>query len=254
MSKSVTSEHDWSSVINANYGLWVAHWGANQDATKENTPWPFVAMLQYADNGNISGMNPVDTDTFNGSADQFKKYGYQTPPVVVPVPTPEPIVEPVPEPVIPVVETSPAVIPETPPIVEQPPVVEPEPVVIPPVVTELPLEPVLPVEPIIIQPTPETTQPVVETTQIAPETTQDVNKTTDVVSIPSVDVKKPSLISIIEKEIMNEELKARLTSRKLWVAVLSIILLVIAKRYNEALAMALTYIGVQGVQDTFGKK
>ena len=90
MSKSVTTAYDWSGDMTANYGLWLAHWGSNQDPSKENTPWDFVAMLQWSDNGNIAGMNPVDTDTFNGNDDQFRKYGWHavvnpTPPVVNPV-------------------------------------------------------------------------------------------------------------------------------------------------------------------------
>jgi len=67
---------DWSSVINDNYGLWVAVWDENTD-TLPQTPWPVVAMKQYSDQGHVPGIQShVDLDVFNGDVETFKKYGY----------------------------------------------------------------------------------------------------------------------------------------------------------------------------------
>jgi uncharacterized membrane protein len=45
-------------------------------------------------------------------------------------------------------------------------------------------------------------------------------------------------------------LKQRLTSRKLWIAVLTIAILVLNKQYNEAMGVAMVYLGVQGYVDS----
>jgi len=82
---SIINAHDWSPVINAGYGLWLAHYDGNPNQV-DNTPWPVVAMKQFSDNGNIAGLTPVDMDSFYGDVATFKKYGSPAP---NPVPDPE---------------------------------------------------------------------------------------------------------------------------------------------------------------------
>ena len=51
-------------ISDADYGLWVAHWGVN-DPSFSN--WKFWALWQYQG-------SPLDKNYFNGTSDQFKKY------------------------------------------------------------------------------------------------------------------------------------------------------------------------------------
>jgi len=44
-------------------------------------------------------------------------------------------------------------------------------------------------------------------------------------------------------------LKYRLTSRKLWIAVLSTIVLIVKKQYPEAMGVVITYLTLQGTAD-----
>lgn len=97
---ATTKANDWSSVINGNYGLWLAQWDYNANAPMNpNTPWPFLAMRQYSNKENIAGINPVDGDVFYGNADAFQRYGYHS--AATPPPQPEPPKEdPKPDPTI----------------------------------------------------------------------------------------------------------------------------------------------------------
>lgn len=67
---------DWTPVIQAGYGLWLADYdGIENDAV--NTPWPEVAMKQWSSTGQIAGIKGnVDLDTFFGDLNMFKAYGY----------------------------------------------------------------------------------------------------------------------------------------------------------------------------------
>jgi hypothetical protein len=119
---ALAKAHDWSPVINSDYGLWIAEWNG-VDGTSD-TPWPNVAMHQYADNGQIPGISGnVDLDVFYGDAGVFNQYCYQ--PTQVEQPTPAPHPEPAPEPV-----PTPEPTPE--------PVTNPEPVI---TVTPVPTDP-----------------------------------------------------------------------------------------------------------------
>ena len=75
--------YDWTPVVKAGYGLWLAQWDYNPDSVPPTTDWPLVAMRQYSNKGDVAGMNPVDLNVFYGTVEQFKKYG-----------NPEPIVTP----------------------------------------------------------------------------------------------------------------------------------------------------------------
>lgn len=77
-SRSPINSYNWSSVANADYGLWVADYGANT-GTPGNKPvvkwWPFYILWQYTSRGRIStyGGN-VDLNYFYGEADTWRKY------------------------------------------------------------------------------------------------------------------------------------------------------------------------------------
>ena len=78
--------YDWSSVIQADHGLWVSTLDGNTDIP--STPWPNVAINQYSQTGQCAGINvKVDEDVFYGDLETFKKYGYQPAQPEPPVPT-----------------------------------------------------------------------------------------------------------------------------------------------------------------------
>lgn len=82
MSASVMRTYDWTSVVNANYGLWVAGYGTNngnaQTAVFDSYPlkyWSFYALWQYTSKGKLNGYNGnLDLDYFNGDRTAWDKY------------------------------------------------------------------------------------------------------------------------------------------------------------------------------------
>lgn len=104
MSESVVNSYDWSSVANANYGLWVAKYRDNNAdynydmSNAGRNPavrhWKFYALWQWTDVGRLNGYNgTIDCDVFYGDNTAWDKYiGNETPeleenntiPVVVP--------------------------------------------------------------------------------------------------------------------------------------------------------------------------
>ena len=85
MSSSVTFAYDWSSVVAADYGLWVANYG-NNDGSDHGCPevgyWGVVAMHQFTS-------NPIDKDNFFGDANAWKAYAGAS--GNAPAPTPKPV-------------------------------------------------------------------------------------------------------------------------------------------------------------------
>lgn len=122
---SLATGHDWTPVVNAGYGLWLAQWDFDPTSNSGNTAWPFTAMRQWTDKGTVHGISGlVDQDVFYGDSDAFAKYGYQTP-VVTPIPEPapaptepappvEPSPLPVPTPSLPTPSPLPMPVPTTP--------------------------------------------------------------------------------------------------------------------------------------------
>lgn len=82
MSASVMSSHDWSSVANADYGLWVANYGSNNGTAQESVfdryplkYWSFYALWQYTSTGKLSGYSGnLDLNYFSGDKEAWDKY------------------------------------------------------------------------------------------------------------------------------------------------------------------------------------
>lgn len=77
-SRSPINSFDWSSVANADYGLWVADYGANtgSEGTKPVVKWwQFYILWQYTSKGRVSGYSGnVDLNNFYGDAETWRKY------------------------------------------------------------------------------------------------------------------------------------------------------------------------------------
>lgn len=90
MNTSTKDRFDWSPVKNADYGLWQANYGSNDGnphTEPSPKPWEFNALWQYTSRANMGGINPVDANIFNGTKEQFLKYGLQG---SAPTPSPAP--------------------------------------------------------------------------------------------------------------------------------------------------------------------
>lgn len=82
MSASIMRQYDWSSVVNADYGLWVANYGSNngqpQESVFDRYPlkyWTFYALWQYTSVGRLSGYNGnLDLNYFSGDKEAWDKY------------------------------------------------------------------------------------------------------------------------------------------------------------------------------------
>jgi GH25 family lysozyme M1 (1,4-beta-N-acetylmuramidase) len=80
MDQSRMKQFDWTPIVNAGYGLWLAQYDYNPDGTPAATDWPFMALRQYSNNSIFAGISGgVDGDVFYGDQNTFKKYGYVTP-------------------------------------------------------------------------------------------------------------------------------------------------------------------------------
>ena len=94
-SRSPINSFNWSSVANADYGLWVADYGANT-GSECNKPvvkwWPFYILWQYTSRGRVAGYNGnVDLNNFYGDAETWRKYATsESNPKPAPAPVPEP--------------------------------------------------------------------------------------------------------------------------------------------------------------------
>lgn len=87
MSASVIHSADWSSVVNADYGLWVANYGTNNGTAQESVfnkyplkYWSFYALWQYTSVGRLNGYNGnLDLNYFSGDATAWDKYAGGSP-------------------------------------------------------------------------------------------------------------------------------------------------------------------------------
>ena len=84
LNKTLQANSDWTPVIDADYGLWLADYTYNPDSPVPNTQWEVMAFRQYSNAQAISGINGnVDANVFYGDKDSIKAYGYKgsvTPP------------------------------------------------------------------------------------------------------------------------------------------------------------------------------
>lgn len=91
LNSDLKGRFDWSPVKNADYGLHIANYGANNGSmgtAPDPAPWSFWALWQYTSKGNAGGVSPLDLDVFSGNLDALKKYGIQNPNMVQ---TPAPV-------------------------------------------------------------------------------------------------------------------------------------------------------------------
>lgn len=88
ISESPANSKDWSSVANANYGIWVAKYSSKVPSLKH---WKFYCMWQYTSKGSLQGYNGnLDLDYFYGDAEAWDKYAGKTTSEVNIKPTPVP--------------------------------------------------------------------------------------------------------------------------------------------------------------------
>lgn len=87
MSASVMHSADWSSVVNADYGLWVANYGTNDGTAQESVfdryplkYWSFYALWQYTSKGKLNGYSGnLDLNYFSGDESAWDKYACGSP-------------------------------------------------------------------------------------------------------------------------------------------------------------------------------
>lgn len=79
MNLSYVRRQNWKPLVDLGCGLWVAAWGNNDDIADTPPPsdeWPMWAIWQYSSTGSVPGIaGRVDMNYFNGTVEQFKKYG-----------------------------------------------------------------------------------------------------------------------------------------------------------------------------------
>ena len=87
MSASVMHGADWSSVVKADYGLWVANYGSNDGTAQESVfdryplkYWDFYALWQYTSKGRLNGYSGnLDLNYFSGDGTAWDKYAGGSP-------------------------------------------------------------------------------------------------------------------------------------------------------------------------------
>jgi GH25 family lysozyme M1 (1,4-beta-N-acetylmuramidase)/LysM repeat protein len=104
MSESIVTSYDWSSVINGNYGLWIAKYRDNEPDrnydqtnvgnTPENGQWPFYCMWQWTSVGQLDGYDGnIDCNAFYGDLGVWNKYACVEENPAAPAPVENPVVE-----------------------------------------------------------------------------------------------------------------------------------------------------------------
>lgn len=77
-SSSVINSYNFTDIVAANYGLWVAQYGVNNGESNEQPivrNWGFYALWQYTSRGRISGYDAdIDMNYFYGDKDAWLKY------------------------------------------------------------------------------------------------------------------------------------------------------------------------------------
>lgn len=85
LNQSQVTKFDWSSIVNAGYGLWIASYTYDPNKNNFNKgQWKTVAIQQWTNKQIVPGIpTPADGDAFFGDIVTFKKYGYQSPKPVI---------------------------------------------------------------------------------------------------------------------------------------------------------------------------
>lgn len=100
MSESVVNSYDWSSVANADYGLWVARYRDNNADYNYNMTnsgakpkvkwWKFYCMWQWTSAGRLNGYNGnLDCNVFYGDGTTWDAYAGKKSSGTKPKPTPQ---------------------------------------------------------------------------------------------------------------------------------------------------------------------
>lgn len=100
MSESVVNSYDWSSVANADYGLWVAKYRDNNPDYNYNMAnagsrprvkwWKFYCMWQWTSSGRLNGYNGnLDCNVFYGDGKTWDAYAGKKSSGTKPKPTPQ---------------------------------------------------------------------------------------------------------------------------------------------------------------------
>ncbi len=111
LNQSLMNGHNWTSVINAGYGLWLAKYDGSQTAGPGPSPWPVVAMRQWTSSATIAGIaGNVDADVFYGDWAALAAYGFQYVPPITPAPSSTTTTLP------PVTQTTTTTVPPVPPL------------------------------------------------------------------------------------------------------------------------------------------
>ena len=92
MSASPANSYNWTRVVNGDFGLWIASYGANTGAPgtpPTNKYWPFYILWQYTSKGYINGYSKnLDLNYFYGTIETWDKYAKSSQ-IETPKPTPE---------------------------------------------------------------------------------------------------------------------------------------------------------------------
>ena len=124
MNLSTLRAYDWSVPL-SKWGLWLADWNGDPAGTIDTGGQVYV-MQQFSDGPNY------DRDEWFGTVDQFKLYGWSSPPAPAPAPTPPPTPAPDPTPTPPAPTPDPTPTPPAPDPTPTPPTPTPAPTPTPP--------------------------------------------------------------------------------------------------------------------------
>jgi GH25 family lysozyme M1 (1,4-beta-N-acetylmuramidase) len=76
LNKSTATGNDWTRVISAGYGLWLADYSYSATSAVPSTKWPITAFRQYSNKATVKGITGVvDANVFYGDETAFKAYG-----------------------------------------------------------------------------------------------------------------------------------------------------------------------------------
>lgn len=81
LNQSLAQTYDWTDIINAGYGLWIAAYTYSPTNNSMNIgKFPFAVIQQWTDKQAVPGIaGNVDGDVFFGDRNDLEKYGYALP-------------------------------------------------------------------------------------------------------------------------------------------------------------------------------